>query len=644
MLKDSYQIQSRMTQARLSRLGRFSLIVALTWAIFTVYYGLHEQYKISIVCLTGLLTTLCIYPYTRGSLKQATFVATILMGFTLCMICMMGLLTGQAGSYSTLYLCCFGVFAAHMIGVKASLVWSVVCMVAMAAINHQVFTGPLPALHTHTAFDKTLHCIGVTLVLFFFDWQAQHYFNVQTKDLVKLTKSLKKQAAQFERLAQFDSLTGLRNRHSFEQSLAKFTNESDYLEFSLLLLDLDGFKEINDTRGHKTGDAILQAVAARLIEYVGDKELVTRLGGDEFTIILPDVTSEYVVSSYVQRLSDALTHPFRVDGQDYCVGVSIGVARYPYDSNTEDELFSFADTAMYEAKRNQVDFVLYNIEMTKSLVQRKLLDDRLLQALDNNEFHLFYQPQLTVAEQRITGAEALLRWKKDGEWLMPGTFVHLLESSREVRRVGRWILKQACLQVREWSQAGFDLSVSVNVSSVQFQDPEILDHILESIEESGIDPSRLDIEITETLLIEDMRLATRILTDLRQLGVSVSIDDFGTGYSSLKYLRDLPLTRLKIDRAFIKGIPDKDDGVIAQTIIDLAHNLGKEVLAEGIETQEQLEFLAANHCDMFQGFFHSQPMPVKEFREFMLNSRKNPKLSAPLDLSPTNQQQPPHSV
>ena len=624
-------IQNRLTEERLSRFPNFVVVCAFAWTCFGLDGALFGHMISAAICFSAAAMSVGFFSLIRSGLCDRKNLANPFIGVTLIMLCAMGLVTGQSESYSTLFLCCFGVFASHMFGIRSSLLWSIIAMLCLVAINYEFIVGKLPVPHVHTVWDKTTHCIGVTLVIYFFTYQAQHYFNVQTGELVNLTRSLKEKADAFEKLAQFDTLTGLFNRHSFERqiklSLEQASNHKT--KVALLLLDLDGFKQINDTQGHKTGDAILKAVADRLTQVVKSEKLAARLGGDEFTVIMEEVNAPAQIVTFGNELAKALTRPYSLGDTEYSLGVSIGAAIYPDHAAKADELLAYADTAMYEGKKNQSSLVLYRPSMTDELVQKRRLESQLATALDNNEFQLFFQPQLDVGSNQIVGMEALLRWNRHGRWIPPNEFIGPLESNREIKAVGRWSLIQACHQCREWRQMGHDLTVSVNVSSVQFQDPQMLEIVYEAIESSGIDPASLDIEITESILIDDISQTSKTLEQLREIGVSVSIDDFGTGYSSLSYLRDLPLTRLKIDRTFIKGIPNTDDGVIAQTIVDLGHNLNLEVLAEGVETRAQLDFLRQHRCDHYQGFVFARPHPSEKIA--LLLETAGTSSSTPLD-------------
>ncbi len=429
---------------------------------------------------------------------------------------------------------------------------------------------------------------------------------------------LREKAVELNQLAKFDPLTGLSNRHSFQRRMNEAVDRSrrNGQDIALLLIDLDGFKEINDTMGHPSGDQVIKDVAKRLQGVVRDGDDVARLGGDEFTVIVNHVTNDLDIALVAGRIRRAIGQSLIVDGQRVAIGASVGAAIYPRHASNVDELLSYADTAMYVAKGNGTGVELYDPEMTTQIVDRRELDHDLRSALDRNEFRLDYQP-LVAASGHIIGVEALLRWSNGVRQLSPTEFIPHLEQSGEIIKVGKWVLREACRQAQRWHHENFPVKVSINISPVQFRDAEFVDHVFEALEQSGLNGQFLDLELTETVLVRDLQETAITLTLLKEMGVSISIDDFGTGYSSLAYLRHLPLDRLKIDRTFVKDVPSVDDGTIASSILVLGHSLGLEVLAEGIETKEQLAFLNRQGCDLYQGYFFSRPLPPKDATEFL---------------------------
>lgn len=426
----------------------------------------------------------------------------------------------------------------------------------------------------------------------------------------KVQSELNEKADALRDLAEFDQLTGLANRRTFHTHLADSaqTCKTRGGEMALLLIDLDGFKEINDTMGHATGDSVLREVAIRLEHVMEETDrfgCVARLGGDEFTVVV-DACDECKVTKVAEEISARLSRPFTIDSKNFRLGASIGAAIFPTDTEDLTELLSFADTAMYEAKSQRTGLKMYDVAMTEKIAERRGVEAQLRNALEENEFYLDYQPQFS-SRQELCGVEALIRWKHEGEIISPGVFIPYLEASHAILDVGRWVLLESCRQARSWFDMGHPIRVSVNVSAVQFRHHDFVREVRQAIEMYELPPHLLDIEITESVVVEEMDRAETAVERLKHLGVHLSIDDFGTGYSSLSYLKHLPCDRLKIDRAFIKDYPQGDDGTLAKTIVVLAHSLKMRAVAEGVETEDQLQFLREQDCDEFQGFLLGRP-------------------------------------
>lgn len=440
--------------------------------------------------------------------------------------------------------------------------------------------------------------------------------------LKEATQRLSRKADELNRLAIVDPLTGLTNRLQFRRVLNESVRHAAKTGqlMALVVLDMDGFKEINDTLGHATGDLVLCEAAERILASVRGDDVVSRLGGDEFTVILKDVRSIELAQTISQRIVTAIRQPMTFDNNKLEVGASVGLSFCPADSASADELFTFADTAMYEAKFNGKDVALYQPWMTEELIKRKRVESKLAGALDRNEFSVVYQPQYRVRDEKIVGFEALIRWNQDGSVVSPAEFIPHLESSGKIIEVGQWILDKACEQVKVWQQMGFEATVAVNISPIQFRDPKFYDRVTETIASHDVDPTRIDLEITEGVIIDDIERTSLTLSQLKSFGCMISVDDFGTGYSSLAYLKKFPIDRLKIDRVFIKDIPDHDDGMIASSIIVLALSLDMEVLAEGVETQHQLEFLCHQDCQLFQGHLNSGAVDAERCTKLLMDS------------------------
>lgn len=454
--------------------------------------------------------------------------------------------------------------------------------------------------------------------------------------LKEATSRLAKKAKDLRKLASFDPLTGLANRFLFRRHLQQVVKHSvaEGSLAALLVLDMDGFKEINDTLGHAAGDLVLKQTAKRIRDVVGQKNVVARLGGDEFTVILRSPQSVEQVIEIGEKIVADILRPMKLHGSELHVGASIGASLCPIDSHLPEELFTFADTAMYSAKFEDKDIVIYESWMTEELVERKRIESRLSGALMREEFHLVYQPQVDFTTNRINGFEALVRWNQNGETISPAEFIPLLESTGKIVEVGNWIFESACQQAAVWYREGFEFTMAVNISPLQFREEDFTRNVIRIIEACDLPPHLIDIEITETMLISDVEQTSRTLDQLRAFGTKISVDDFGTGYSSLAYLKDFPIDRLKIDRAFIKDFPKHDDGMIATSIIVLGQSLDLEVLAEGVETKEQFEFLKKHFCNSFQGHYFSVPVEPEQCLA-MLREQGASQFAFPLVAKPT---------
>jgi diguanylate cyclase (GGDEF)-like protein len=420
---------------------------------------------------------------------------------------------------------------------------------------------------------------------------------------------------QVRSLAYRDSLTDLPNRLLFHDrlSVAIASAHRHRRGVAVVFLDLDRFKVINDSLGHSVGDRLLRDVADRLRQCVREGDSVARLGGDEFTVLLQDVGTAADAARIAEKVLDALRAPFRLDGHELFVTGSAGVSLFPEDGSTAETLIKHADTAMYRAKEQGRDgYQLYTPVMSVSALERLALESGLRRALARNEFVLHYQPILDLAGRKMHGVEALLRWRHPELGLLgPDRFLSLAESTGLMLRIGPWVLAEACRQVRVWQQGGQpELRLAVNMSARQFLQPGLLGAVASVLQETGLRPNDLEIEITETDAMQNAEMLAETLRGLVGLGVRLSIDDFGTGYSSLGYLKRFPIQTLKIDRSFVGDVvADQDDAAIVSAILAMARTLKLHVVAEGVETSEQLAFLAARGCDRAQGFFLGRPLP-----------------------------------
>lgn len=415
-------------------------------------------------------------------------------------------------------------------------------------------------------------------------------------------------------LAQFDPLTGLANRSllwdRLDHAIVRARREGGIV--TLMFVDLDDFKAVNDQFGHGTGDALLKNVAERLEGTVRESDTIARLGGDEFTVVLEGHHRPEFAGAVAQNILDALAAPYRIGGREIFMTASIGIVVYPLDGDVVDDLVRDADTAMYAAKEaGRNNFQFFTPELRAQTTERLKLIDSLRHALAaGDQLHLVYQPKFGVAEGNLVGTEALLRWQHPEFGLVPPSrFIPLAEETDLIIPLGRWVIERACEQAARWRDDGLiGVPVSINVSSRQFHYGDLIQTVEATLVRFGLDPGLVELELTEGTLIEDVELARRTLERLRDVGVRVSVDDFGTGYSSLSYLKQFPIDALKIDRSFIEGITDHADGAAIPTaIIRMGHSLRMEVIAEGVETVGQLEVLRELNCDVVQGFLFGKP-------------------------------------
>jgi diguanylate cyclase (GGDEF)-like protein/PAS domain S-box-containing protein len=426
---------------------------------------------------------------------------------------------------------------------------------------------------------------------------------------------------QLVHLARHDALTGLPNRTFLYDALreALVRAEEDQLIVSVLLLDIDYFKNVNDTLGHTIGDAVLREFAARLVKCVRPGDTVGRLGGDEFAVIVLTPPNSSGATDVADRIRNSLQNPLAVGDQNISVTASIGTASYPTDTSDLEALIRYADAAMYEAKTSGKDtFRCYTAELNARAMEKADVEGALRLAQGRDEFILHYQPKMQIDSGELTSAEALIRWNRPGHGLvLPGLFVPALEELGLIVPVGAWVIDMACRQIREWQRSGLGhVRIAVNVSSRQVREEQFVPQVADAVRQHCIDPTLLEFEITESALMAHGESAIATLRKLKDLGISISIDDFGTGYSNLAYLKRFQVDALKIDIAFIRDVTtNADDAAIAIAIINMAHSLRLKVIAEGVETREQLDFLRIYGCDEIQGYFLSQPLPAAELSE-----------------------------
>jgi diguanylate cyclase (GGDEF)-like protein len=442
--------------------------------------------------------------------------------------------------------------------------------------------------------------------------------------------------AEIYNLAYYDELTELPNRELFSQSLERTIERAkrDAKKFAVLFIDLDRFKRINDTLGHSIGDQLLKDVATRLAKCLrstdsiahvhreaGETIRLARLGGDEFVVKLYGIDNDETVAAIAKRIIAELTPPFNCGGHQFVVTPSIGIALYPQDGQSGEQLLMNADSAMYSAKnlgRNNYKF--YSETMRTKSLHRLDLENQIRTAIEQQQFSLHFQPKVDARSCRLVGAEALLRWEHPTRGpIAPSDFIPIAEETGLIIPVGQWVLQEACRQVRAWTETAVGaVPVAVNISSHQFRDGGLAEDVAASVQAAGIRPSLLEIEITESVLMQELETTLVELETLKKSGVSLSIDDFGTGYSSLSYLKRFPIDTIKIDRSFVQELhQDADDAAICAAILAMATQLGLKVVAEGVETREQLEFLRRHGCDHIQGYIFGKPRSASDFLAFM---------------------------
>jgi len=429
-------------------------------------------------------------------------------------------------------------------------------------------------------------------------------------------------------LAHYDALTGLPNRMSFHNEFEEALSHAKRhgRRVALLFLDLDQFKLINDASGHPAGDELLKQVALRLKQTLREEDIVARLGGDEFTVLLDDIPSVEDVDLVAEKILQTLATPFHLDHSELVITTSIGISVFPGDGDDASTLLKNADTAMYRAKaqgRNNSQF--FTAEMKTHASERLRLESAMRAALKNNEFLLHYQPQVDTLSGEIIGLEALVRWQHPERGLIPpGVFIPVAEDSGLIVPLGEWIMKEACSQYRKWQDAGLEpVRIAVNLSGRQFVRQDLRGMVEKLLDDAGIAPGAIELELTESTIMEHVEETVETLKTLRELGVYLSIDDFGTGYSSMAYLKRFTIDKLKIDQSFVRDLAtDSDDAAIVIATIAMAHALNLTVIAEGVETEEQLQFLKDHGCEQMQGYYFSRPLPVDDITELLRSGQR----------------------
>ncbi|WP_216829508.1 putative bifunctional diguanylate cyclase/phosphodiesterase [Alkalihalobacterium elongatum] len=467
------------------------------------------------------------------------------------------------------------------------------------------------------AKDGKYYWVQTTIVPFL-DESGEPYQYVSIRSDISKRKLVEEKV---RLLAYYDELTNLPNRTYFKNQINQVLSEDRNEQIAVISVDLDRFKLINDTLGHRYGDLLLKAVAERLKSNLQPDDFIARHGGDEFLIFLRNVSYEDI-KAVVRKCMKSLQLPIRLDQSDHFASISMGISLYPQDGTTFEELYQKADIALNRVKKQgRNSFQFFESTMDHSLSRELQIEKNLRTAIDYHEFTLHYQPKQDIQTKRIVGVEALIRWEnREIGNVSPGEFIPIAEETGMISDIGEWVLRTACLQMINWQSRGLQpITISVNLSVRQFMDNRIIESITTILKETKLNPKFLELEITENVAVHEKEYVNQKLRELRDLGIKISIDDFGTGYSSLSYLKDYPIDTLKIDKSFVDEIIKNGDSSIVRAIIAMAHSLQMSVIAEGVEVKEQLEFLKAHNCDQIQGFLISKPLAASQFEtEFLM--------------------------
>jgi diguanylate cyclase (GGDEF)-like protein len=446
--------------------------------------------------------------------------------------------------------------------------------------------------------------------------------NIQLQEEISIRKSTEHELVihkeHLVRLAHYDYLTSLPNRVFFNEILNKAISNANRnnRQLAVLIVDLDRFKQVNDAIGHPNGDRVLKEMGSRFATISRSGDIVARLGGDEYIILLNDLTDSTFAATVAERILNSCEEPITVESHEFFISASIGICVYPNDAESLEDLQKYADMAMYKAKHaGGGTYQYYNREMNVAAHEYIKLEAELRNAIKNQEFVLYYQPLLNLKDGKIKHVEALIRWNHPKLGLInPMTFIPLAEETGLIMPIGEWTIKEACRANKAWQQMGYDpIAVAVNISPKQFRHQDVAQVIADALRETNLSPKYLEIEITETAVMDNADIAINRLRSIHDMGVRIAVDDFGTGYSSISYLKKFPVSVLKIDKQFIKGLPhNQNDTAITSAVIALGHNLGLEIVAEGVETVEQMQYLSEHHCDFVQGYFFSRPLPERK--------------------------------
>jgi len=444
------------------------------------------------------------------------------------------------------------------------------------------------------------------------------YIQVNDERLAHELSERYKTEEHLDKLAYYDVTTNLPNRHFFHKQLDIAVKRaiSSNQKMVLLFLDLDNFKNVNDTAGHKTGDLLLKQASCRLSDTLRQNDYICRIGGDEFAIIIENVKDLSAVSTVTKKCIESLSNPFELEGKIFFIGVSIGISICPDDTCTSNDLLINADMAMYEAKtRGKNNYQYFNPEMNKKYSHKFQIESDLRHAISKNQIELYYQAQINSESDKVIGFEALMRWNHPEKGhISPDIFIPIAEKTGLILPLGEWLIDTACKHANELIHSGLkNFTIAINISGIQIRDKSFIKSITDTLNQTGLDPKHIEIELTESTLMDDSKLVIEKVNKLKKLGIQIAIDDFGTGFSSMSYLKSFPVSKLKIDKGFITGLPDSSEDIaIVRAIIAMSHGLNINVIAEGVESLDQVNMLKDYNCDMFQGYYYAKPVPFNE--------------------------------
>ena len=632
------------TDSKALKLKKSSLILvpliigpaALVWGILYIFLGQYLSASIPLsYSLISLFNLWHLYKTKNIILLQKTQMILVLV---LPFFLMWSLGGFASGSFVMLWAFFAPIAALMYEDSKKSLYWFyafiflIVFSVNIDQILIESHTEVLPQIAIELFFLLNISAAlsGVYLLIKYFisekDKHANERLEKEHNALVLRTEELKRANSKLKNLAHYDTLTGLPNRALFNDRLAQAIEKAKRHknELALLFVDLDRFKQINDSFGHALGDKVLQTVAFRLNECIRKEDSLSRLGGDEFIILMDDLNKGENASIVAQKIIESVAQPIYIDEHTFYVTASIGISLYPEDERDMNKLLMYADTAMYKAKKKgKNNFQFYSSEMTALAVDNVVMQANLHSALKKGEFVVYYQPQVNAQTLQYVGIEALVRWQHPSMGLIPPSkFLPIAEETGFIIELDQWVMKRAMKQMVQWGKKGFNPgALALNLSIRQLHQKDFITLFKGMLIETGCSAKCLELEVAEGQIMNHPEDAIAVLNRLREMGIKLAIDDFGTGYSSLSYLKRLPIDKLKIDKTFIRGLPDDEEDVaIAKAVIALAKSLKLSVIAEGVETQEQRDFLVQHGCENIQGYFYSKPLLAYEMEKMLLKS------------------------